>query len=310
MNILYLANHLNIGGITSYIFTLSTGLHKQGHRIFVASSGGEKESIFLQEGIVLIQVPLRTKSEVSPKIIFSLFKLLPVVKKERIDLIHANSRTTQALAFWLSKFSGVPYVSTCHGFFRPRLHRKLFGLWGRKVIAISDSVYRHLLDDFGLKPEKIKVIYNGIDIDKFKIQNSKSKFELRHKFGLKDGPVVGIIARLSDVKGHIYLIQAFSKVLKQKADAQLFIVGEGRMYHNLLAWVNRLNIKESVHFIPRVSDTQEALLAMDIFVMPSLQEGLGLALMEAMAVGLAVIASDIGGLRNLIRDHQNGILVA
>jgi len=311
MNILFLSNHLNTGGITSYLLSLGAGLKGRGNRIFVASSGGDKEERFLQQGIVLIKVPLRTKSEASPKVVFSLFRLLPLIKKEKIDIIHANTRVTQALAFWLYKFSGAPYVSTCHGFFKPRMHRKLFPFWGKIVIAISDSVHQHLVDDFRLKPEKARVIYNGIDIDKFGVRSLELGVmsEAKKRFGLKNGPVIGIIARLSDVKGHIYLIRAFKDVLKDKPDAQLFIVGEGKTHDELFGLAKELNIKDSVYFIPTVANTQEALLAMDIFVMPSLQEGLGLALMEAMASGLAVVASDIGGLRNLIRDHQNGILV-
>ncbi|MDD5045003.1 MAG: glycosyltransferase family 4 protein [Candidatus Omnitrophica bacterium] len=309
MNILFLANHLNTGGITSYLLTLSAGLEKRGHRVFIASSGGDRENDFLGQGAVLLKVPLRTKSEASPGVIFSLFRILPVLKKEKIDLIHANTRVTQALAFWLYKFSRVPYVSTCHGFFRPSLHRKLFPFWGKKVIAISDSVSEHLIKDFKIDPEKVKLIYNGIDVEKFREQARDSVEAAKKNLGLKAGPVVGIIARLSEVKGHIYLIQAFKEVLRSRPDAQLFIVGEGKTHKELVDAVATLGMLESVKFVPRIDDTRKALMAMDIFVMPSLAEGLGLALMEAMASGLAAVASDIGGLRNLISDHQNGILV-
>ena len=311
MNVLFLSNHLNTGGITSYLFTLSTGLKKRGHGVFVASSGGDAEDKFSKKGIIIIKVPLKTKSEASPKIIISLFKLLPLLKREKIDVIHANTRVTQVLAFWLFGFSGVPYVSTCHGFFKTRLSRRILPLWGKKVIAISDSVFEHLTQDFKLNPVKVKVIYNGIDIHKFGARSLEPGVinETKKKFGLKDGPVVGIIARLSDVKGHKYLIQAFAIILKEKPSAQLLLIGEGKMQGELSDLVNNLNIKENVYFVPTVADTRDALSVMDVFVMPSLQEGLGLALMEAMASGLAVVASDIGGLRNLIKNHQNGILV-
>src|SRR3989338_1099402 len=81
MNILYITNHLNIGGITTYVLLLATELKKKGHSIYIASSGGKLVSRFTEEGIVYLSIPIKTKQEVSPKIIFSLFKLLSVIKK-------------------------------------------------------------------------------------------------------------------------------------------------------------------------------------------------------------------------------------
>jgi len=305
MNILFLANHLNPGGISSYLFTLSSGLKAKGHRIYLASGGGEWEEKFLEKGIHLIKAPLKTKSELSPKLLVSLFKLIPRIKKEKIEIIHANTRVTQVLAFWLSRFCGLPYLSTCHGFFRPHLFRKVFPRWGKMVIAISDSVKEHLMRDLKVRPQDIRLIYNGIDVSKFQANTSIEK----SAFGLKDIPVVGIIGRLSSVKGHAYLIQAFSKVLSQGINAQLLIVGEGDCFSKLQDLIRSLKIEEKVYFLPSLKQTNEVLSVMDIFVMPSLQEGMGLSLMEAMAAGCAVIASDIGGIRDLMKNGYHGILV-
>ena len=89
----------------------------------------------------------------------------------------------------------------------------------------------------------------------------------------------------------------------------MLIVGEGKMKGELLNLTKSLNIEKSVFFIPKINNTNEALSTMDLFVMPSLKEGLGLALMEAMAAGVAVVGSDVGGIRSLIRDGYNGCLV-
>ncbi len=303
MNILFLANHLNVGGITSYLYTLSSGLKTKGHNVYLASGPGDWEGKFLAKGITLIKVPLRTKSEMSPKVIVALFRLLPRVKKEKIDIIHANTRVTQVLGFWLSKFSGIPYVSSCHGFFRPRLIRRWFGRWGRSVIAISDSVKQHLVTDLKVRPQMIEVIYNGVDTQRFRIDREEKFLP-----DLKEGPVIGIIARLSPVKGHKYLITAFKEVLVVYKNAQLLIIGEGNIESELKSLARELNIDTSVHFIPSVEDTAVALSRMDVFVMPSLQEGLGLALLEAMAEGRAVVASDTGGIKDLVKDGYNGRL--
>ncbi|MCX5703871.1 MAG: glycosyltransferase family 4 protein, partial [Candidatus Omnitrophica bacterium] len=148
-----------------------------------------------------------------------------------------------------------------------------------------------------------------IDIHKRNTQYALRNTEVKKKLGLGDGPVVGIVARLSDVKGHIYLIQAMKLVLENVPDAQLLIVGDGNLRRELVNLTARLEMEENVFFKPSVLDTQEVLSIMDVFVMPSLKEGLGLALMEAMARGLAVIGSDIGGIRSLIKDGANGLLV-
>lgn len=308
MNILQITNHLNIGGITSYVFTLTAGLKKRGHNIYVASSGGMLAGKLEESGAVYLPIPIKTKKEISPKILMSMFKLRDENAVRHFDIIHAHTRTTQVLAALLSKSLSVPYVTTCHGFFKKRILRRVFPCWGNRVIAISQQVKEHLINDFRVDEGKIKVIHNGIDVDKFIGLSTKDKGQGRKVSGLGGGPVIGIVARLSDVKGHIYLIQAMKDVLTKFPHAQLLIVGDGRMKGALVKLADALGISKSVVFKPEALDTRELLYSMDIFVMPSLKEGLGLGLMEAMASGLAVIGSDVGGIKTLIKDRDRGLL--
>ncbi len=307
MNILFLANHLNVGGISSYLFTLASGLKEKGHNVYLASSGGELAGKFSASGIKHITAALKTKKEISPKIIYSFFKLRKAIKTNNIDLIHSNSRTTQVLGNLLSRAAGVPHIFTCHGFFKPKFSRRFFPCWGRHVIAISREVKEHLIFDFKLDEKKISVINNGIDIKKF--GDFSQRDNTRKSLGINNEPLVGIIARLSDVKGHIYLIRAMPKVIKSFASSKLLIIGEGKMKGILVKEADDSGIKGNVLFIPEAKNTNEMLSAMDVFVMPSLQEGLGLALMEAMAQGVAVVGSRVGGIKTLIQDKINGLLV-
>lgn len=309
MNILYLTNHLDIGGITSYVLTLSTGLKKRGHNVYIASSGGSLLSRFIEKGIDYIPIPIKTKKEVSPKILASMFKLKDALKSHHIDIIHSNSRTTQVLGCLLSKKINIPHIFTCHGFFKKRLLRKIFPCWGQVIIAISEPVKEHLIKDFKVDEKNIVVIHNGVDIEKFKRTTEDGRRTTKSIFGLSDGPAIGIVARLSDVKGHLYLIEAMQDVLTIIPWAQLLIVGEGKMKEELVKLSQTLGIEKNVFFVPEVHDTSDVLSAMDVFVMPSLKEGLGLALMEAMASGLPVIGSDIGGIKSLIKDGFNGLLI-
>lgn len=305
MNILYLTTHLNVGGITSYLLTLAEGLKKQGHNVYVAAGPGELLPRFMDKGIIYIPLPIKTKSEISPKVLISLFKLLPEIKKKNIEIIHANTRVTQVLAY----LAGYLFVSTAHGFYKKRFFRKIFPCWGARVIAISQQVKTHLIEDFNLKEEELRLINNGIDVDKFTVNSLQWTADYKKKLGLGNGPVIGIIARLSDVKGHIYLIQAMKLVLEKYPEAQLLIFGEGKMKGELVSLTNKLGIEKQVFFLPNAADTKDVLSIMDIFALPSLKEGLGLSLMEAMGMGIAVIGSNAGGIKSLIRDGFSGLLV-
>lgn len=310
MKIMLLTTHIDTGGIGVYTVTLAEALTKRGHGVIIASSGGDLEGRLKNIGIEHITLDIRTKSEMNPHVLTSSFKLRKILKRTQFDLIHAQTRVTQVIASNVSKFSKLPVVTTCHGFFKKRLGRILFPCWGSRVIAISEAVKNHLIKDLSVKEDIIRVIHNGIDMNKFCVSyNSVQITEFKRQFGLKDGPVIGIIARLSSVKGHKFLIEAFSKVLKEKPAAQLFIAGSGPEEKKLIDLVNNLGIAKNVIFQPPVSDTTKPLSVMDIFVMPSIQEGLGLSIIEAMALGKPVIATDVGGISTLVKDRKTGLLV-
>ena len=313
MNILILANHFNAGGISSYVLNLARGLKARGHQVIVGSSAGEWVERLDKSGLRHICLPLRTKSIISPKLFLAYFALKRIIREENIDIIHSQTRVTSVLACRVSRKTRVPFISTCHGFFMPRWERLAFPCWGKMVIAISEAVREHLIRDFRVPLESIRLVHNGINVNiNFKpsaIDCRLSTQELKLSYGLKEGPVAGIIARLSEVKGHKYLIMALKKVMENIPDAQLLIVGEGKIQKDLEFLADKLGIGGNIRFIPAVSDTSGPLSVMDVFVMPSLQEGLGLSIMEAMLSGVPVIASDVGGIPSLVKDGITGILV-
>ena len=263
MNILFITNHLNTGGITSYVLTLASGLRKKGHNVYIASSGGERAFKFKEEGMDYIPIPMSTKKEISLQIIFSLVKLSSIIKKNKIDILHSHSRTTQVLGCLLEKITGAKHIFTCHGFFKRRLLRRIFPCWGEKVIAISEQVRGHLVKDFELDDKKIVVIHNGIDLKRFQAPGTPHPALVKKQLGLSDGPVIGIIARLSDVKGHQYLIEAMKTILEKYPAAQLLIIGRGKTEEKLIRLAASLGISSNVFFIPETQDTASALAAMD-----------------------------------------------
>jgi glycosyltransferase involved in cell wall biosynthesis len=309
MNILFLTTHLNTGGITSYLLTLGQGLVKGGHKVLVASSEGNCVPDFKAAGIRFVKTNIRTKSEVHPKLLLALPALNRLIHEENINIIHTQTRVTQVLGYGLGCCSGVQMVTTCHGFFKPRWFRKTFPCIGQAVIAISKPVEQHLIEDFGINPKKVHLIANGIDLDRFVVTNAQKRQDMRQKWNVGQGPVIGIIARLSDVKGIDILIKAMPLVLKEIPSANLMIIGLGPQESNLKKLVQDLSLKAQVRFENTVNKTEELLPIFDVFVMPSLMEGLGLSVMEAQACGIVVVASKVGGLVDLIEDGKSGYLV-
>jgi len=309
MKILLVATHLNFGGIASYTASLAKGLSKRGHKVFVASGGGDFTRKLKEDGIVHLRLPVSTKSELNPKVLISALILSGFVRRESIDIMHAHTRVTQIASNIASKLTGVPYVTTCHGFFKKRTGRRLFGAWGRKVIAISEAVREHLVNDFKIQKARIELVYNGIDLESIKDYSEGEREQIKRGLRLQSGPVVGVIARLSPVKGHRYLIEAMKLVLEKIPDAGLLIIGNGKIKGELVALSQGLGISSSVRFLDSVFDTPKYLSIMDVFALPSIQEGLGLSTIEALAVKRAVVASDVGGIYSVVRDHSTGLLV-
>ncbi|MCP4649525.1 MAG: glycosyltransferase family 4 protein [PVC group bacterium] len=302
MNILQLTTHLNYGGISSYCLSLSKELAVKGHNVYIGSSPGDMVPHLERSGIDYIELPIQTKSELSPRVLLSTAKLVKLIKDKQIDIIHAHTRVTQITAYYLNRLTGVPFVTTCHGFFKRNLGRQICPAWGSKVIAISEAVKKHLKIDFYLPEDRIALIPNGIDITRFRVSSRKTDLE-------SPARIVGIIARLSSVKGHTCLIEAMAQVIKEFPEAKLYVFGEGHMKYKLIEQAEKMGMSERMLFLPSVSNTQEVLQEIDIFVMPSLQEGLGLSILEAQACGLPVIASNVGGIPTVVKNELNGLLV-
>lgn len=309
MNILILGTHFRTGGITSYCLTLIKELRAAGHKVIVVTGGGNCVEDLEALGVLHIKMNLRTKSELSLKLLLALPRLKRIVLEENIDVIHSQTRVTQVLGHWLSRATGRPMVTTCHGFFKPKWGRRLLPCWGEKVIAISKAVRAHLLEDFHVPEEQIALIPNGVDVHRFKSVSAEKREELRHQWNVSRNPVIGIIARLSSVKGHTYLIQAMPYLVKHFPNLKCLIVGEGAMERELKKQVARLDLEDNVLFYKVIHHTANMLPIFDVFVMPSLQEGLGLSAMEAQAAALPVVASRVGGLPDLIEDGETGLLV-
>lgn len=309
MNVLLVTTHLNIGGITRYILLIAKALRAKGVGVLVVSGGGDFEGEFKKLGIETVRIDLRTKSELSPKVLTGGIRLSSLAKERKVDIIHAHTRVTQCASALAGSLSKVPFVTTCHGFFRKRLGRMLFGAWGERVVAISEPVRQSLINDFRVAPDRIELIHTGIEPERFcRACGGEELARLKKRLGLGAGLVVGSIGRLSPVKGHRFFVDALGGIVRKGHALRGLIIGDGPDEESLKALAAERGLQGSLCFLGSQTDTAAYLAIMDIFVFPSEKEGLGLSLLEAMASGRACVASDVGGISDIVQDGKTGLL--
>jgi glycosyltransferase involved in cell wall biosynthesis len=302
MNILILTTHFNRGGISRYAISLAKGLSEQRHNVWVASCGGDWIKKLEAINIPHIAIPIKTKKILSPKVFLSLIRLWQFLQTQNIDVVHANTRVVQFLAFLIYKQFRIPYVSTFHGFYRPAITRKLFQFQGLQTIAVSKAVKNHLAHDLWIKEEKIRVIYNGIDLKEFSSGENK-----RSEWGFKDSDcLVGILGRISSEKGHFLTAEAIRLLSAKYDNIYLIISGTGKLEEALKTFVKKTGIEKRVIFLNCTANL--FLSNINILVVPSSREGFGYSIIEAFAKGIPVVGYNIGGIPEVIQHKKNGIL--
>ena len=314
MNVLHLTSHLNLGGISSYVVSLSTALTRRGHRVAVVSGGGELEPSLVAAGVAHWRSPLATSVEFSPQVWLATRALAERLKREPVDLLHAHTRVAQVAAARLSRWRRLPYVTTWHGFYRPNIGRRLWPCTGNRTIAISEPVHQHLIETFKVPVERIRLIQNGVDTDRFAQPPDAGQVEtFRQRWDLHaSGQVIGAIGRLASgrVKGFDLLLAALLLVRREIPGVRAMIVGDGPRRAALECETDRLGLRNMVRFTGAVQDTRVPLALMDVFVFPvRWPEGFGLSLVEAMAAGKPVVAARVGAVPDIVRHARDGWLV-
>lgn len=235
------------------------------------------------------------------------------IKQERIEVIHSHGYKSNFYGLIASKLSGVPIVATLHGWIgetkKSRFYEKLDKWIIRRMnhlVAVSPMICEELAD-LKLNGTPSTFVANGVDTEKF--NPNKVIGDVRKEFGLGDSLVIGAVGRLSQEKGHSYLINAFKNIYSQLPSAKLLIVGDGPLRDSLQPTVHSPQLKDKVIFAGKRDNLPAIYKSMDIFVLPSLKEGLPLVLLEAMSMRLPVIATKVGGIP-YVMNKDEGILVS
>jgi glycosyltransferase involved in cell wall biosynthesis len=251
----------------------------------------------------------------------ALWSLVRLLKSERPQIVHTHTSKAGVLGRLAAWIAGVPtIIHTPHGhvFYghfgqvRSRLflyiERALARMTSR-LIALTDAERQdHLVRLVGRR-ERFVVIPSGIDVDGFKNARRAGKV-VPDWFGCPpDSMIVGSVGWLTDIKGHRFLIDAVAQLKREWPRLHLVIVGSGDQRDDLLAQAERAGIGEALHLVGSREEVAACLAGFDCFALPSLNEGMGRSLIEAMAAGLPVIASHVGGIPSLIEDGVSGLLV-
>jgi len=232
------------------------------------------------------------------------------VRRNNIDIIHTHGYKEDYFTF-LSRVT-IPKIATNHLWkktdFKDRFYCLLDSFFLKKfdrVVGVSGEIVQELHDK---KIPRAMKIANGIDIKKFSL-NSQSNSLLR-EFGI-DRPteIIGMISSITPEKGHEIALRAFAKVVQSHRSAKLLVVGEGNQISKVKGLSKELNIEQHIVFTGKRTDIPELLSIIDIFLLTSFTEGLPMALLEAMAAGKAVVATDVGEIPEVLEDGINGLLI-
>jgi len=310
--ILYIQGTSRMGGAPESLFQLTKGLAKDRFRpIVVCSERNILTEKLKKEGISyeIIRMGMFRKGKNLPLIPVSIFRLCRLAKSREVDIIHANSLWDAPYAGLTANILKIPcvvHIRTEH----PKERAKKYLLkYAGSVITISNSLkepFRGCEDIFG----KMITVYNGVDIELYRNRSQEDK----RPSGEDETFIIGYVGRIDPAKGLGDLISAFSLLGKLNENARLVFVGDitgkqAEYYNTLRKMVEALNLNDRVEFTGFLEDVIGRLCSFDLLVLPSLREGFGRVLIEAMAAGVPVIGTNVGGIPEIIDDGEDGFLV-
>lgn len=237
------------------------------------------------------------------------------LRRERVAVLNCMLGVTTLFGPLIGRLAGVPVVfnnqRNLSYWMRGRYKNAVYGFVNRhvvdRILVNSDAARAELEERFAVRPAKIVAVGTGVDLAR--IDAAAPNVELISSLGLTERPKIGIVAKLSWIKGHRYLLDAMPDVLSRHPDAVLMIIGDGPLRALLEARAEELDISGSVFFVGARDDVPSLLKALDIFVLASTSEGSPNAVLEAMAARLPVVATAVGGVPEMLMDGGSGILV-
>ena len=309
LNVMHVTTSFGYGGLERMVVDLSNHIDDAVYNIIICVTGREVNGplrSFLKRDIQIVQFGEQFKHRY-----LHVLRMAYLLRKYKIDILHLH--TGKYCGRPAARIARTPVVIT---------HEHGKNLWKNEqqikkdidankytdlTIAVSEDIRQIRIKREKVPPEKIIVIPNGVRINSLEATGAE---KIRTELGLPNGiPVLGTVGRLTEVKGYDILLNALRLVKDKHHDFKFMFVGDGKLSKYLISLTSSLGLDDNVKFIGSTSDVSTFLAVMDVFVLSSLQEGLPVAMLEAMAAKRPVIATAVGGIPEVISNGRNGILV-
>lgn len=323
VRLLWLIDSLTVGGAESLIVPFARGLDRKRFDLQVCClstiTGNPIEQRLREEGVTVTNLNARRLRDVRA---FRALKQL--VRDDAIDLVHAHLTYSAIWSAFLSRQTAVPAVASLHvapsamravqtsrrqivmTSLRDRLMRFAVNRWSSMVIMVSDALRQTYLAGGGINAAKMRVVHNGIEVERFRRNRAAARDQLVRELDLPaDAPIVVTVSVLRPGKGIDVLLEAARSV----ADAQFVIIGDGPKREEWSEAARRAGIAERVRWAGYRRDVDAILAGCDLFAHPSVDDAFPTVLLEAMAAGLPIVASRVGGIPEIVEPDVTGLLV-
>jgi len=310
VKVCHILDSLNIGGLEKIAIDIILNLKGYDHQVWCLKEKGELAAELVAKGI-----PVREFNFTGGLSIVSISRLVKELKKEHFTAIHCHGLFPSIWARVAAILAGIPVrIVHCHStyyglWFKERIKLRWLSYYTTAIITVSEAVKKSLTEYIGISASRITVVYNGLE--DIAVQKIDNRDKVRVMLGLApDDFVICCLGRLVQMKGHRYLIEALSEVRKRQVRCKCLIIGDGPEKQKIEQQVKAMGLDDAVKLLGARRDIPELLSAVDLAVVPSiLKEGLPLVLVEASVMSLPLVATDIGGSPEIVKDGLNGFIV-
>jgi L-malate glycosyltransferase len=311
--IIHITHSLEIGGLERVVLDLARGFRSKGHGVSLCclDRKGELGEMAESEGFEVFS--LGKKAGVDYQLPLRIRK---IIKEWDFDIVHTHNEAGLVYGVPAALLSGrCNIVHTEHGkepeyLGKKRLHAVERFLWSKvdHRVAVSEALRDEVCKNLKIEVERVLVIRNGIEVKKF--VHPEGRLERRKALGIdKNSFVIGNVARLVHLKNHNFLLDVFREIEKEVSNIRLVVIGGGPLLEELKEHACKLGLSNSAVFLGERIDVEDLLCVFDLFALPSFTEGISITLLEAMAAGLPVVASDVGGNPEIVENDRTGLLI-
>lgn len=304
MRILHTESSLGWGGQENRTLNEMLGMRTHGHEMSLVCQPGARLGTRAREaGFTVYETPMRSALDLP-----AILRLRRFMRQARADIVNCHSgRDTQLAGMAARSLLHRPRIVRTRHLALPITSRFTYSVLPDHVVAVSRYVENYLVGA-GVPRERISTVQTGIDFERY--NNAKADGALREELGLSpDTPLIGTVAILRNKKGHQEILDAVPAVLRQFPDAHFIFAGDGPQWEKLQKRITTEGLGDRVHMLGLRRDVTHILASLDIFVLPTHQEALGTAFIEAGAMGLPAVATAVDGVPEVVIDGQTGLLV-